>query len=552
MVSMALKNHKVMLWVSVLGLLLLATLWPSRAQAQAGAPFFCDAQFYQIRSNNTSNNTYLVRYPTFTTAPNNPYGGATALTPALNSLAFNPRDNYLYALGVDTTPDNVLYRIGQSGLEAVGTIGGLPANYGVTTGAVFDKQGRYYMMGQGAGNQIVPSAVFRIDNIPVTGAAALTVAKTYALSGSLTNVGDFAFSDAADGINGTLYGATNQGTNTLARITLNDAASTAALATTTWASPNIGGIGSAFYDRASNQFYVFNNGTSNFYEITNFAAGTPVATTVTAIAPTFIPGGYVSNATDGASCILATVQQANIGIAKSIAPTTTVTGGQTVTFTLVVSNIGPSPAGTTTVSDNLPAGLTFVGASTAAGTYTSASGNWVLPSLPANTSRTLTLVATVNTTGTGTTAFANVATVGQAQATGTTTVVLLPDPSTANNTSTATASVVRSANLQITKTDGLGTVTAGSTTTYTLTVANLGPFAVANALLTDPVTPGLSCTAAPTCVVVTAPATCPVVGAGAGQLSIANLQGAGVQIPNLSAGGRLAIRVTCGVTATGQ
>jgi uncharacterized repeat protein (TIGR01451 family) len=274
--------------------------------------------------------------------------------------------------------------------------------------------------------------------------------------------------------------------------------------------------------------------------------------TVTSIAPSFIPGTFTSNNTDGTSCIQAGVQAANIGIAKTIAPTTTVTAGQTITFTLVVSNVGPSPAGTTTVSDNLPAGFTFVSASTAAGTYTSASGNWIVPSLPANSSRTLTVVATVNTTGTTTASYANVATVGQGQATGTTTVVLLPDPSTANNTSTATATVIRSASLQITKTDGVGTVTAGATTTYTLTVANLGPYTVANSVLTDPVTPGLSCVAAPTCVVAAGTATCPVVGAGAGQLSVANLQGAGVQIPSIAPGGRIAIQVTCGVTATGQ
>jgi uncharacterized repeat protein (TIGR01451 family) len=533
--------------------LLISLLAATKAQAQAGTPFFCDSQFYQVRSDTSggaNNNTaYLVRYPTLTATPNNAY--AAAIAPAMNALGFNPRDNYLYAVAANTTPHNQLYRFGQNGIELVGAITGL-TGYSVSTAGVFDKQGRYYLMGQGGASQIVPNTVFRIDNIPVTGTAALTVARSYALSASLTNVGDIAFSDAADGINGTLYGATNQGgANVLARIALNDAAATAAVTTLTWATPNIGGIGSAFYDQPTDRFYVFNNGASRFYEITNFASGTPGATTVTGIAPGFIPGTFVNSSTDGASCIFAGAQQANMGISKSVTPTTAIGFGQTVTFGLVVSNLGTSPAGTTTVTDNLPPGLAFVSASTAAGTYSSATGLWTLPSLPSNTSATLTLVASVSASGTSTASFANVATVGQGRATGTTTVVLLPDPSTANNTSTATPTVAVSANLQISKTNNVTTLVAGNTTSYTITVSNLGTFTAANSLVTDGTTTGLACSTAPTCSVVAAPATCPATGVGPGQLSIGNLQGAGVQIPSIAAGGRVAIVVTCGVTATG-
>ena len=537
----------------------LANLAPSawaQTPTPAGAPFFCDAQFYQTRSDigggATTNTGYLVRFPTLTTAPTNIYGGATTFTPALNALGFNPRDNYLYAVGIDVAPNSNLYRLGQTGLELVGAISGL-TGYSVATAGVFDKQGRYYLLGQGAGNNVVPNTVFRIDNIPATGTAALTVARSYAINVSITNIGDFAFSDAADGINGTLYGATNQGVNTLAQIVLNDAAATATATTRTWANPSIGGVGSAFYDQPSDKFYVFNNGASTFYEITGFAGTTPGAVTVTGIAPTFIAPGFTNSATDGTSCILAGAQQADLNLRKTVVPLTAVTAGQTVTFTIAIGNLaGGSPAQNVNITDQLPPGLNFVSASTTSGTYNTPT--WIIASLPSGTTQTLTLVATVRTSGTTTASFANVATVGSVSQAGTTTVIPLPDPVSGNNTSTATASVAASANLGIAKTNATTTVPAGGTTVYTVTVSNLtGSFDVANALLKDSVTPGLQCTATPTCTVTPAAGgTCPTPGAGIGQLSMANMQSAGgVVIPLLRAGASMAFVITCRVSATG-
>ena len=527
----------------------------------AGAPFYCDAQFYQTRSDvaggATTNTGYLVRYPTLTSTPNNVYGGTTAFTPAVNALGFNPRDNYLYAVGVNTAPNNNLYRIGLSGLELVGAISGL-TDYSVATAGVFDKQGRYYLMGQGTVgglNTVVPNTIFRIDNIPAAGTAALTVARSYALNVSITNIGDYAFSDAADGINGILYGATaGTGTNTLAQITLNDAAATATAITRTWASPLIGGVGSAFYDQPSDKFYVFNNGASTFYEITGYAGSTPGATTVTGVAPSFIAAGFTNSATDGTSCIFAGAQQADLNLSKTVVPLTAVTAGQTVTFTIAIGNLaGGSPAQNVTITDQLPPGLNFVSASTTAGTYNTPT--WTIASLPSGTTQTLTLVATVSTVGTTTTSFVNVASIGSVSQVGTTTVIALTDPVPGNNTGTATASVTISANLGIAKTNTTTTVAAGGTTVYTVTVSNLtGSFDVANALLKDPVTPGLQCTATPTCAVTPAAGgTCPTPGAGVGQLSMANMQSAGgVVIPLLKAGASMAFVITCRVSATGQ
>ena len=111
--------------------------------------------------------------------------------------------------------------------------------------------------------------------------------------------------------------------------------------------------------------------------------------------------------------------------------------------------------------------------------------------------------------------------------------------------------VLGSVNLQITKTNSLGTLTAGGTTAYTITVANLGSFPAASATLADPAAAGLSCTAV-TCQSF-GTAVCPTA-----PLAINTLQTTGLVIPLLPPttgnppANRLVFTVSCGVSATGQ
>lgn len=525
------------------GLLLGFAVQFSPAWAQSGAPFPCDAQFYQTRVETSSGRTYLLRYPTLTTAPTNAYAGGLPIQ--LNALGFNSRDNYLYAMS--TTGAN-LYRLGQAGAELVGSVAGL-TGYSLPTAGAFDEGGRFYLAGQAGGN-ISPSTIFRIDNIPASGtSSSLTVARAYALSATTLNFGDMAFSTAADGVNGILYGATG---TTHHRIQLNDAAGTASVTTATLPS-TVGGIGSAFFDRPTNAFFVFDNNASVFYRINNFASGAPSATSVAAIPPGFVGA---SNPTDGAQCALATAEEADLNVSKTVSPTTPVTAGQTVTFTVVVGNLGESPAQSVTIADPIPGGLTLVSSAVTIGSYSGST--WTIPSLPAFSSQTLTLVASVNNQATTpTSGYTNVASVVSSSRSGTSTVIALPDPVPSNNSGTATANVIRSANLSITKTNGVSNVIAGQTTTYTITVANTAGFDVTDAVLRDPAAVGLDCTALPppSCSVTPSPAggICPVFGTGAGQLSVANLQAAeGVLIPALNVGGSMSFTLTCLVTATGQ
>jgi uncharacterized repeat protein (TIGR01451 family) len=559
-----------------LAILLIGVLEMSAAWAQAGQPLFCDAQFYQTRVN--AGGTVLLRYPTLGTAPLNVYTGTNAATAVpglaavtLNGLGFNHRDNYLYAITTAGTAGTVgLYRMGQSGSELVGNISGV-SNPFTTTAGVFDKQGRYYFAGQGGAaapfsNTLSPSIIYRVDNIPPTGTSgALTVARSYNVNVTpVFNFGDFAFSDTTDGINGTLYGTTNAlvpasptGTRHV-RIVLNDAAATANVTILNVSGDNTAGTGSAFYDRPSNRFFVFSNTNNSFYEIQNFAAGTPNAVELPAVLNA--PLTNATGTSDGTACIFATVQQADISVSKTVTPNTPRLVGQTVSFIIGATNIAPSsPAQSVTVADPLPPGLSFVSATTTAGAYFAGTSNWVIPFLPAGTSQTLTIVASVNSLGTTTASYVNIARVNGSSQVGTTTVIPLTDPILTNNTATVTVNATRAANLQISKTNAINAPTnlvAGQTTSYTITVS-VAPGStatdVANAVLRDPVAPGLSCVlgAAPICSA-SAASVCPTVGAGAGQLSIANLQGAGVVIPLLKVGGTMTFRVSCGVTASGQ
>jgi uncharacterized repeat protein (TIGR01451 family) len=559
------------IFLRALALMLLGLFQTGQAWAQAGQPLFCDAQFYQIRENPAPGGSRLLRYPNLTSTPLNAFTNSNAATQipgtatnniTLNGLGFNHRDNYLYAIAANGAAGSVnLYRIGQSGSELVGAIPGV-SNPFIATAGVFDKQGRYYFAGQNnipSGNVISPSIIYRVDNIPVTGASAgLTIARSYNINVTpLINFGDFAFSDASDGINGTLFGSTNQtGSSQHFRIALNDIASTASVSSVTATGATIGGVGSSFYDRPSDSFFVFSNGANAFYQIQNFASGTPNAVSISAVLSAPLTDN--TGTSDGTACIFAGAQQADIRVVKTVIPATPVTVGQTVTFTLAVGNVsGSSPAQSTTIADPLPPGFTFVSATPSSGTYSTATGNWIIPSLPAGTSQTLTIVATVNSLGTSTASFANIASSSGSNQVGTSTVITLPDPTPTNNISTATAVTNRAVSLTIAKTDGVGTVTAGQTTSYTITVS-VSPGAtasdVANAVLRDPVAPGLQCTiGTPACTVSGTPGSiCPVVGGGAGQLSIANLQGAGgVLIPLLKPGSQMVFRVSCGVRATG-
>lgn len=108
------------------------------------------------------------------------------------------------------------------------------------------------------------------------------------------------------------------------------------------------------------------------------------------------------------------------------------------------------------------------------------------------------------------------------------------------------------ADLRLTKTNTPGlngevdqaidSVVSGTTSTYTLTVTNLGPDGANGAVLADPPPTNLTCTTA-SCTA-TGGAACPPV---TGAALVAALQGAGAPIPTLPANSSIAVTLTCTV-----
>ena len=150
--------------------------------------------------------------------------------------------------------------------------------------------------------------------------------------------------------------------------------------------------------------------------------------------------------------------------------------GNTVTYTITVSNSGLNPATGVVVTDTLPAGLTIINADGG-----SVAGNiitWNIASIMAGGQQILTLTATVDT-GTQGQTLINTVTTGCSED---------------NEAHTATASIyVNNAPLQVTKTADQDTKNVDDTVTYTINVTNLSQQdAATNVVVTDTLPAGLT------------------------------------------------------------
>jgi uncharacterized repeat protein (TIGR01451 family) len=168
------------------------------------------------------------------------------------------------------------------------------------------------------------------------------------------------------------------------------------------------------------------------------------------------------------------VAAADVAITKNGPPTVTL--GQDITYTITVSNFGPSGASGVTVSDPTPAGLTPVSVS--------GGGCSAFPctigSLPVGPPVTITAVYNVPVNYSGPSPIVNTATVTSAS-----------DPNLSNNSATASTTVAAQADLGITK-SGPPSVSLGQNVTYTINVTNSGSLAAANTFVSDPTPAGLT------------------------------------------------------------
>ncbi len=158
-----------------------------------------------------------------------------------------------------------------------------------------------------------------------------------------------------------------------------------------------------------------------------------------------------------------------------------VVAGTATTYTIVVTNAGPSNAVGAQIADTLPGAITSatytaVGSGGASGFTASGTGNINdTANLPAGSTITYTVVGNVSAAATGT--LVNTATV--------TAPAGVTDPTPANNSATDTDTLAFMADLAITKTDNVASVSPGTATTYTITVTNNGPSNVVGAKVAD-------------------------------------------------------------------
>jgi uncharacterized repeat protein (TIGR01451 family)/gliding motility-associated-like protein len=171
-------------------------------------------------------------------------------------------------------------------------------------------------------------------------------------------------------------------------------------------------------------------------------------------------------------------RSANLSIVKTDSPDPAV-AGQSLTYSITVTNLGPSDASTIVVNDVFPSGVTFVSANASSGTWNSP--NWTIPSIVAGASANITILTSLGSNLTGT-----VTNTALIQSSGT------PDPDNTNNSSSQTTTINTSADVSVVKTLTTNPIVAGENVAYSITVANSGPSNASTVQLTDVVTADLS------------------------------------------------------------
>ena len=218
-------------------------------------------------------------------------------------------------------------------------------------------------------------------------------------------------------------------------------------------------------------------GTVTMRGAVGFSANTPPATTPIAsltVADPFFAGD-TNTANNIRSQATTLTVAGDLRLQKSATPNPVV-GGGVVTYTLTVTNDGPSPSTNFRVVDTLPAATTFVAGSFNGAGWTFAQGSMTAThagTLAVGASSTFSFRARVNA-GSG-----NITNAAVVEAIGT------PDPDPDNNDAEVTTAITPGADLAISKSAAPAPAIAGQSITFTLTARNLGPSVAQNASITD-------------------------------------------------------------------
>ncbi len=185
------------------------------------------------------------------------------------------------------------------------------------------------------------------------------------------------------------------------------------------------------------------------------------------------------SADNAASAETTVTAAADLSLTKSDSPDPVLAGGE-LTYTLGVHNAGPQDATGVSLSDTLPAGVTFVSATPTQGSCSEASG---------------TVTCALGTIASGADAGVEVKVTPQAAGTITNQASVtsdLADPDSADASASEDTTVKVSADLALTKGDSPDPALAGELITYALSASNSGPADAAGVTLTDTLPAGVT------------------------------------------------------------
>ncbi len=215
------------------------------------------------------------------------------------------------------------------------------------------------------------------------------------------------------------------------------------------------------------------------------ADGTVISNTGTVSSTSTDPNGANNTSTPAVSTTITT--SANLAVLKTASPEPVIAGND-LTYTIVVTNNGPSDAQSVTVTDALPApplvGPKFCvdsgsvcDPSLSVDPWTGSTNVGTISATSPNNTATVRIVATLPSNAGGVGSISNTASAESATTT---------DPDTDDNLSTTETTVATQADLVVTKDDSPDPVNAGATLEYTIEVDNTtGPSDAANVNVFD-------------------------------------------------------------------